>query len=161
MARVTATAGDLPRAEQLLDEAAQQMSRFSDGMDAMHARLGAARATLRRLRLDDPGLEPLTAREVDVLRLLRSRLSLGEIAGELYLTRNTVKTHAQALYRKLGASSRSEAVRLGRRTVPRSDLGRAALPSHPGEISRGVRRSHPAVRRNGAVEQQLRGLEPR
>ena len=50
-----------------------------------------------------------------MLRLLPSRLSLGEIAGELYLTRNTVKTHVQALYRKLGATSRSEAVQLGRR----------------------------------------------
>ena len=115
MGRVTAMAGDLSRAEQLLDQAAEQMSRFTDGMDAMHARLGAARATLRRLRLDDPGLESLTPREVDVLRLLQSRLSLGEIAGELYLTRNTVKTHVLALYRKLGATSRSEAVQLGRR----------------------------------------------
>ena len=43
-ARVTTTAGDLPRAEQLLDEAARQMARFSDGMDAMHARLADARA---------------------------------------------------------------------------------------------------------------------
>ena len=34
-ARVATTAGDLPRAEQLLDEAARQMARFSDGMDAM------------------------------------------------------------------------------------------------------------------------------
>ena len=114
-ARVTTMAGDLPRAEQLLDESAVQMSRFSEGMEAMQARLAAARATLRRLWLDEPGWEPLTAREVEVLRLLRSRLSLGEIAGELFLTRNTVKTHASAIYRKLGASSRSEAIRLGRR----------------------------------------------
>ena len=115
MGRVTAMAGDLSRAERLLDQAAEVMSRFTDGMDAMQARLGAARATLRRLRLDDPGLESLTPREVDVLRLLPSRLSLAEIAGELYLTRNTVKTHVQALYRKLGATSRSEAIHLGRR----------------------------------------------
>jgi LuxR family transcriptional regulator, maltose regulon positive regulatory protein len=115
MARVTTTVGDLLRAEQLLDEAAHQMARFSDGMDAMQARLADARAGVRRLRLTEPGREPLTTREIDVLRLLRSRLSLSEIAGELYLTRNTVKTHARAVYRKLGASSRSEAVRLGRR----------------------------------------------
>ena len=114
-ARVTTTAGDLPRAEQLLDEAAHQMARFSEGMEAMQARLADARATLRRLRLVEPGWEPLTAREVDVLRLLRSGLSLSEIGGELYLSRNTVKTHARAVYRKLGASSRSEAVRLGQR----------------------------------------------
>lgn len=114
-ARVTTMAGDLPRAEQLLDEVAHQMARFSDGMDAMQARLADARAGLRRLRLAEPGWEPLTTREIDVLRLLRSRLSLSEIAGELYLTRNTVKTHARAVYRKLGATSRAEAVRLGHR----------------------------------------------
>jgi DNA-binding NarL/FixJ family response regulator len=41
-------------------------------------------------------------------------LSLGEIASELYLSPNTVKTHTSALYRKLGARSRSEAVKIGR-----------------------------------------------
>ena len=114
-ARVATMAGDVPRAEQLLDEAARQMTRFSDGMEAMQARLAHARANLLRLRRTEPGWEPLTAREVDVLRLLRSGLSMSEIGGELYLSRNTVKTHARAVYRKLGASSRSEAVRLGKR----------------------------------------------
>ena len=56
MGRVTAMAGDLSRAEQLLDQAAEPMSRFTDGMDAMHARLGAARATLRRASSRRSGL---------------------------------------------------------------------------------------------------------
>jgi LuxR family maltose regulon positive regulatory protein len=52
----------------------------------------------------------LTDRERDVLRLLPSPLNQREIGRELYLTRNTVKTHTQSLYRKLGVSSRREAV---------------------------------------------------
>ena len=49
-----------------------------------------------------------------MLRLLRGSLSLRGIAQELYLSQNTVKTHARAIYRKLGVSSRDEAVARGR-----------------------------------------------
>ena len=54
--------------------------------------------------------EELTERETAVLRLLASGLSRGEIADALYVSANTVKTHAKAIYRKLDASSRAEAV---------------------------------------------------
>jgi LuxR family maltose regulon positive regulatory protein len=114
MGRVETNAGEVQQAENLLDEAAQLLSRFHGGMEAMRARLAAARSALRRRRSPGPGSETLTAREVDVLRLLQGSLNLGEIASELYLSRNTVKTHAKAVYRKLGANSRSEAVRIGR-----------------------------------------------
>ena len=60
------------------------------------------------------GHEVLTDRELEVLRLLQGSLSLSEIAGELYISPNTVKTHAKAVYRKLGVSSRTEAVRIAR-----------------------------------------------
>ena len=59
-------------------------------------------------------VEELTERETDVLRLLQGSLSLNEIASDLYVSHNTVKTHTSALYRKLGASSRAEAVQIGR-----------------------------------------------
>ena len=49
-----------------------------------------------------------------MLRLLRGTLSLREISQQLYVSPNTVKTHAQAIYRKLGVSSRHEAVQRGR-----------------------------------------------
>jgi LuxR family maltose regulon positive regulatory protein len=52
----------------------------------------------------------LTEREVAVLRLLASPLSLREVGSALYVSLNTVKTHARGVYRKLGASSREEAV---------------------------------------------------
>jgi len=52
----------------------------------------------------------LTLAELRVLRLLPSHLSLREIAARLHVSANTVKTQAQAVYRKLDVSSRSEAV---------------------------------------------------
>ena len=54
--------------------------------------------------------EALTRSEVRVLRYLPTNLSTREIAAELYLSTNTVKTHQRHLYQKLGASSRTEAV---------------------------------------------------
>jgi LuxR family transcriptional regulator, maltose regulon positive regulatory protein len=47
---------------------------------------------------------------VTVLRLLRGTLSLREISQELYLSPNTVKTHTRAAYRKLGVSTRQDAI---------------------------------------------------
>ncbi len=54
--------------------------------------------------------DPLTPRELTILRLLATTLSTGEIADELCLSVNTVKTHLAAIYRKLPASRRREAV---------------------------------------------------
>ena len=54
---------------------------------------------------------PLTDREQHVLRYLASTLSNAEIASELYLSVNTVKTHQRMVYRKLGADGRRDAVR--------------------------------------------------
>ncbi len=52
----------------------------------------------------------LTAAELRVLRMLPTHLSFPAIAKQLFVSPNTVKTHVRALYRKLDASSRSEAV---------------------------------------------------
>lgn len=57
-----------------------------------------------------PSWEPLTQGEARVLRYLPSNLSAREIAAELYLSLNTVKTHQRHLYRKLDVRSRSQAV---------------------------------------------------
>jgi LuxR family maltose regulon positive regulatory protein len=54
--------------------------------------------------------EELTERELEVLRLLPSRLSMREIASALFVTQNTVKTHTKSIYRKLDASNRAEAI---------------------------------------------------
>jgi LuxR family maltose regulon positive regulatory protein len=52
----------------------------------------------------------LTAAELRILGFLPTHLSFREIAGRLYVSANTVKTQAHSVYRKLDASSRSEAV---------------------------------------------------
>jgi LuxR family transcriptional regulator, maltose regulon positive regulatory protein len=52
----------------------------------------------------------LSVREREILAYLSSHRSLSDIANELYVSLNTVKSHVQALYRKLGAHTRSEAV---------------------------------------------------
>jgi LuxR family maltose regulon positive regulatory protein len=59
-------------------------------------------------------VEPLTTREQVVLRYLVSALSNAEIAAELYVSVNTVKTHQRAVYRKLAAEGRRDAVRRAR-----------------------------------------------
>jgi LuxR family maltose regulon positive regulatory protein len=56
----------------------------------------------------------LSARELSVLRLLASELSQREIGSELYVSFNTVKSHTRAIFRKLGVSTRAEAVARGR-----------------------------------------------
>ena len=60
-------------------------------------------------------VEPLSEREQTVLRYLASILTAGEIASELYVSPNTVKTHIKSIYRKLGANGRREAVNQARR----------------------------------------------
>ena len=56
-------------------------------------------------------VDPLSAAERRVLQFLPTHLSFGEIGEELFVSRNTVKSHAMAIYRKLGVTSRSAAVK--------------------------------------------------
>jgi len=55
-------------------------------------------------------LDPPSAAELAVLRLLSTDLSTREIGGELFLSPNTVRTHTRALYRKLAVNNRADAV---------------------------------------------------
>jgi LuxR family maltose regulon positive regulatory protein len=59
-------------------------------------------------------LDPLSDREEAVLRYLPTLLSKAEIASELFVSVNTVKTHTKNIYRKLGVGTRTEAVRRAR-----------------------------------------------
>lgn len=57
---------------------------------------------------------PLSDRELNVLRYLVSSLTTAEIAGALYISVNTVKTHQRSIYQKLAVSGRREAIARGR-----------------------------------------------
>ena len=58
----------------------------------------------------EPLADPLSARELAVLRLLAAGRTNKEIAGELFVAEGTVKAHVAGVYRKLGVHSRAEAV---------------------------------------------------
>ncbi len=55
-------------------------------------------------------IEPLSDREVQVLRLLDSRLNNEDIGRELYVSVNTIRTHIRNIYSKLGVNRRREAI---------------------------------------------------
>ncbi|MEE6262280.1 LuxR C-terminal-related transcriptional regulator [Plantactinospora sonchi] len=76
--------------------------------------IGASAVTGRPSPMVPPLGEPLTERELTVLRYLQSILSNVEIAAEMSLSVNTVKTHVRNIYRKLDATRRRDAVRRAR-----------------------------------------------
>ena len=80
------------------DPTAAQVKEWGDGEDP------------EAIRFSMPLAASLTPAELRVLPLLATHLSLREIGERLYVSHNTAKTHARSAYRKLGASSRSEAV---------------------------------------------------
>jgi LuxR family maltose regulon positive regulatory protein len=61
-----------------------------------------------------PLVEPLTEREREVLRHYSDLFSVAEVAAEMHISVNTVKSHLKSVFRKLSATRRSEAVRRGR-----------------------------------------------
>ena len=67
----------------------------------------------REFSSDDSLVEPLTAREMEVLQLMAQGLANKQIALSLGISEHTVKFHLSSLYAKLGISSRTEAVKRG------------------------------------------------
>ena len=110
LARLHHRKGDRQQASRLLAEAAALLRLSPDPGRA--AAMAADEPSAPRVRATGGG--ELTAREVAVLRLLPTELSLREIADALYVSHNTAKTHSRVLYRKLGVSSRDEAVAAAR-----------------------------------------------
>ncbi|SES74250.1 LuxR C-terminal-related transcriptional regulator [Geodermatophilus poikilotrophus] len=115
-AETALAAGDPTAALGFLDRAreAQLSAPPSPVLDrqiaAVEARAGRRAATRVRPAL----MEPLTEREVSVLRALRGPLSQREVGAALHLSINTVKSYTRSLYRKLDVGSRREAVERGR-----------------------------------------------
>jgi LuxR family maltose regulon positive regulatory protein len=119
---------DRPGARILLDEAETYLraqpdaTRFHEQLRALDARLANARAAL------PVGPSALTTAELRVLHLLPTHLSIGEIAERLYISRHTAKSHAAAVYRKLGVASRGQAVEQARRAGLIPDVSVGAAP---------------------------------
>ncbi len=115
LARIRLELGDRAGAAELADEARDVLTALPDGTDLLRARLAELDRRIAGPAREVHAAEPLTEREVAVLRMLGGSLSLREIGHELYVSANTVKTHTQAIYRKLGVSSRHDAVARGKR----------------------------------------------
>jgi LuxR family maltose regulon positive regulatory protein len=109
---------DLPGARRLLSRARAIIQAFpGTGPDLARVERAEKLLGLRAARRSDATAAPfweLSERELAVLQRFPGRLSQREIAAELYVSLNTVKTHARSIFRKLGVTSRAEAVRRAR-----------------------------------------------
>jgi DNA-binding NarL/FixJ family response regulator len=83
-----------------------------DGLDLVEPSLRRALAVREPSRSVPPQLQ-LTERELQVLTGMSQGKSNGAIGRELYLSEDTIKTHARRLFRKLGVNDRAQAVALG------------------------------------------------
>jgi LuxR family maltose regulon positive regulatory protein len=135
LAGVRHARGDTDGAHAAVEEARQLITTFADpGM------LGALldrteRALDRPSRRRPAPADELTDRELVVLRLLATTLSQPEIAHELYVSVNTVRTHIQGIYRKLRVASRQDAIATAREHELLPDP--ASLAHSAGEPTRG------------------------
>lgn len=82
-------------------------------------------AQVEAMHVPATGATALTKSELRVLRLLPTNLTLDAIATQLFVSRNTVKTHAASIYRKLDVGNRSDAVDQARQAGLLSDAGPA------------------------------------
>ncbi|MFY9669876.1 MAG: LuxR C-terminal-related transcriptional regulator, partial [Trebonia sp.] len=110
LARCYLALSDIVAARILLREATEVLTRrpslgiFAGQAADLRVELSYARSSFA------PGVTALTAAELRLLPMLPTHLSFPEIAEEMFLSRHTVKSEAMSLYRKLGASSRNQAV---------------------------------------------------
>ena len=110
LARVHLALADQAGARTLMREV-DDLLRRRPGLGTLVAEAGALRVQLASERGSGvPGASALSAAELRLLPLLSTHLSFPEIAGELFLSRHTIKSEANSIYRKLGVSSRSQAV---------------------------------------------------
>jgi LuxR family maltose regulon positive regulatory protein len=109
MAKAYLEVADAPGARTVLLQVRDILSQRPDlGLIAQQA--DELQRILQTIRVDLLGASSLTAAELRLLPLLATHLSYRDIGERLHVSRNTVKTHAVSIYRKLGVSSRSEAI---------------------------------------------------
>ncbi len=108
--RVHLALADLAGARTLMRETDELLRRRPD-LGTLAGEAEALRAGLSiQGGANVPGVSALTAAELRLLPMLSTHLSFPEIAAELSLSRHTVKSEAISIYRKLGVSSRSQAI---------------------------------------------------
>jgi LuxR family maltose regulon positive regulatory protein len=112
LARIRGRRGRLADAEGALSAMRSVVAEMTDPGRLQTAidSIGAELATARTRAGSGGLLQSPTKAELAVLHLLASDLSMRQIGDQLFLSRNTVKSHARALYRKLGVGSRPDAV---------------------------------------------------
>jgi LuxR family maltose regulon positive regulatory protein len=113
LARAYLALGDVGGARVVLREANDILQR-RPVLGILPQQAAQLRAQLTPVRSGIIGASSLTKAELRVLPLLSTHLSYREIGERLYISHNTVKAHALAIYRKLGVSSRSQAVERAR-----------------------------------------------
>ena len=111
LAPVRAARGDRAGGRQALAEARTIMEPFADDAGIFPELLERQERKLRARKPREGQLdEELTESELEVLRLLGGDLSTPQMAQSLYVAPSTVRTQVKSIYRKLGVSSRGEAV---------------------------------------------------
>jgi DNA-binding CsgD family transcriptional regulator/tetratricopeptide (TPR) repeat protein len=120
--RALAAAGDADGAAAELEHAAATFEtcgalRRRDAAERELGRLGRRRHRRTRPGVGLSGIEALTARELEVARLIVDRRTNAEIAAELFLSPKTVETHVRNLFHKLNVSSRVEVARVVERAA--------------------------------------------
>jgi ATP/maltotriose-dependent transcriptional regulator MalT len=115
LAAVLQAAGDQAEARALADRARVTARRL--GAEPLLAELRAlGRPGPRRAPASGPGTHALTARESEILKLVADGRSNGEIGKQLFISTKTVSVHVSNILAKLGASGRTEAAAIARRT---------------------------------------------
>jgi LuxR family maltose regulon positive regulatory protein len=110
LTRVHLALADLAGARTLMHEIDEMLRRRPD-LGTLASEAQALRAQLANGRGSSaPGASALTAAELRLLPLLSTHLSFPEIAAELFVSYNTIKSQILSIYRKLDASSRNQAV---------------------------------------------------
>ena len=108
--RVHLALADLAGARTLMAEV-DELLRRRPGLGTLPGQAEELRAQLSKMRGPEvPGASALTAAELRLLPILATHLSFPQIAEQMSLSRHTVKAEATSIYRKLGASSRDQAV---------------------------------------------------
>ncbi len=112
--RVHLALADLAGARTLMREV-DELLRRRPGLETLAGEAAVLRAQLAKERgPSTPRASALTGAELRLLPMLSTHLSFAEIGEELFLSCHTVKSQAKSLYRKLAASTRSQAVTRGR-----------------------------------------------